>query len=185
MASNDGANDDWNDCGVAEFEVSEKRDQDSLAYKVDNPTDATVVAVLHHTPTISSPHIVEANDELSKEGEEDGQHDGCVVEKVEPLVVWSLLKASVEAVLYVIQAECVPSLMNSILFLSLNSPRIPLQKYFQTECFCNDVITEVTLNISSLATKKMSVTSFPPRPAPKMYMYRQSFPPAFQRSAPI
>ena len=160
MAGNDGAYDDWNHCGVAEFEVSEKGDQDSLAYQVDNPTDATVVAVLHHTPTISSPHIVEANDELAEEGQEDGQHDGRVVEKVEPLVVWSLLEAGVEAVLYVVQAERIPSLMNSILFLGLNSPRIPLQKYFQTECFCNDVITEVTLNISSLVTRKSRVRGF-------------------------
>ena len=127
MAGNDGAYDDRNDCGVAELEVSKKGDQDSLPYQVDNPTDATVVAVLHHTPTIASSHVVEADDELSKEGEENGQHDGCVVEEVEPLVVWSLLKAGVEAVLDVVQAECIPSLMNSILFLRFNPPRIPLQ----------------------------------------------------------
>ena len=127
MAGNDGAYDDGNHCGVAELEVSEKGDQDSLAYQVYNPTDATVVAVLHHTPTIASSHIVEANDELSKEGKENGEHDCCVVEKVESLVVWSLLKAGIEAVLDVVQAECIPSLMNSILFLRFNPPGIPLQ----------------------------------------------------------
>ena len=127
MAGNDGANDDWNHGGVAELEVSKQGDQDTLAYQVDNPTDAAVVAVLHHTPTIASSHIVEANDELAKEGKENGQHDGCVVEKVEPFVVWSLLEAGVKTVLYVVQAECIPSLMNSVLFLRFNPPRIPLQ----------------------------------------------------------
>ena len=127
MAGNDGAYDDRDDCGVAELEVSKKGDQDSLPYQVDNPTDATVVAVLHHTPTIACSHIVEPNDELAKEGEENGQHDCCVVEKIESLVVWSLLKAGVEAVLDVVQAECIPSLMNSILFLRFNPPGIPLQ----------------------------------------------------------
>ena len=127
MAGNDGAYDDRNHCGVTELEVSEKGDQDSLAYQIHNPADATVVAILHHTPTIACSHIVEANDELAKEGEEDGEHDGSVVEKVEPFVVWSLLETGFEAVLDVVQAERIPSLMNSILLICLNPPRIPLQ----------------------------------------------------------
>ena len=94
----------------------------------ESPTDCAslVVAVLHHASTISSSHVVEADDELAKEGEEDGQHDGGVVEEVEPLVVRSLLETGVETVLDVVQAEGISSLMGPFLFLSFNPPRVPL-----------------------------------------------------------
>ena len=126
MAGDDGAYDHGNHGPVTELEVSKEQDENSLADQVDNPTDAAVVAVLHHPPTISSSHVVEADDELAEEGEEDGQHDGGVVEEVEPLVVRSLLEAGVETVLDVVQAEGISSLMGPFLFLSFNPPRVPL-----------------------------------------------------------
>ena len=67
-----------------------------------------------------------ADDELAEEGEEDGQHDRGVVEQVEPLVVGSPLEARVEAVLDVVQAEGIPSLLDSSLLFSFNSSRVPL-----------------------------------------------------------
>ena len=126
VAGDDGAYDHGNHGPVTELEVSKERDENSLADQVDNPTDAAVVAVLHHASTISSSHVVEADDKLAKEGEEDGQHDGGVVEEVEPLVVRSLLEAGVETVLDVVQAEGISSLMGPFLFLSFNPPRVPL-----------------------------------------------------------
>ena len=126
MAGDDGAYDHGNHGPVTELEVSKERDENSLADQVDNPTDAAVVAVLHHASTISSSHVVEADDKLAKEGEEDGQHDGGVVEEVEPLVVRSLLEAGVETVLDVVQAEGISSLMGPFLFLGFNPPRVPL-----------------------------------------------------------
>ena len=126
MPSDDGADNHWDHGGVAELKVSKEGDQDALPDQVDDPADAAVVAVLHHPPTISSSHVVEADDELAKEGEEDGQHDGGVVEEVEPLVVRSLLEAGVKTVLDVVQAEGISSLMGSFLFLGFNPPRVPL-----------------------------------------------------------
>ena len=126
MPGDDGADNHWDHGGVAELKVSKERDQDALPDQVDDPADAAVVAVLHHAPAVSRSHVVEADDELAKEGEEDGQHDRGVVEQVEPLVVGSPLEARVEAVLDVVQAEGIPALLDSSLLFSFNSSRVPL-----------------------------------------------------------
>ena len=126
MPSDDGADNHWDHGGVAELKVSKEGDQDALPDQVDDPADAAVVAVLHHAPAVSRSHVVEADDELAEEGEEDGQHDRGVVEQVEPLVVGSPLEARVEAVLDVVKAEGIPSLLDSSLLFSFNSSRVPL-----------------------------------------------------------
>ena len=112
--------------GVAEFQVGYKRDENTLADEVDDLANASVVAVLHHAPTIPGPHIVEPDDVFAKEGKKYGEHDNGVVDKIESFVVRSLLEAGVKTVLDVVQAEGISSLMGPFLFLSFNPPRVPL-----------------------------------------------------------
>ena len=114
--------------GVAELQVGDQRDENTLADEVDDLANASVVAVLHHAPTIPGPHIVEPDNMFAEEGKKYGEHDNGVVDKIESFVVRSLLERGPEAVFDVAKTECVSLLVHPILFFRHHSAWVPLEK---------------------------------------------------------
>ena len=143
MPRDDCCDQEGDEAGVTEPQLGCKRDENTRSDQVDdNLANALLVAAGHPSPTIPGSHIVEPKDVFAKEGKQCHLHDNSVVIQMKSFVVHSLLKVVLRLFSNTLPGFCWRKTMSVTLAFALS---------------------RVTLNITSLVTRKNRVRTFSSR----------------------